>query len=306
MRIVRAATVAALASGFVSAAAASAQPMGSFRWQLQPYCNILTLAVVQQGGQYQLDGTDDQCGAAQAASARGLAFQNPNGSIGFGLTIVTAPGGRPVHVDATIALSTLGGTWRDSAGNNGTLAFTIGGGAAGGLRPVPSGGLAPGSITTTQIAAAAVTNAQMANNAVTGANVVDGSLTTADVLGAPRANSVSGDQDVPVGFSDAVYRTLTLTAPTSGRMLVTSSGYFDFGALTADGVRCSISAGTSVDYTHLIIASEAAAGASYLPFSSTRSFNVTAGSFTVNLVCNQVQGAPRVGDSTLTAIFIGS
>jgi hypothetical protein len=90
----------AFASSFAQAATSSAQPLGLLRWQLQPYCNNVTLAVVQQGGQYQLDGTDDQCGAAQAASVRGMAFQNLNGTIGFGLTIVTAPGGTPVHVDA--------------------------------------------------------------------------------------------------------------------------------------------------------------------------------------------------------------
>lgn len=42
---------------------ATAQPLGTFRWQLQPYCNVLTLNVVQ-GGVYTLDGTDDRCGAS--------------------------------------------------------------------------------------------------------------------------------------------------------------------------------------------------------------------------------------------------
>ena len=103
---------------------------------------------------------------------RGLAFQNPNGSIGFGLIIVTAPGGTPIHVDATISIATLSGTWRDSAGNNGTFIFTPGAGTGGGPRPVPSGGLAPASIT----------NIQIANNAVTNApTIVNGSLTTADL-----------------------------------------------------------------------------------------------------------------------------
>jgi len=32
---------------------------------------------------YTLDGTDDLCGAPQAASVVGIAFQNPNASIGF-------------------------------------------------------------------------------------------------------------------------------------------------------------------------------------------------------------------------------
>jgi hypothetical protein len=102
---------------------------------LQPYCNLISVTVVQQGGQYQLDGTDNQCGNPQAASVQGLAFFNPNGTIGFGLTIVTAPGGTPVHVDATIDIVTLGGTWRDSLGNTGTFVFTPGAPVAGSPRP---------------------------------------------------------------------------------------------------------------------------------------------------------------------------
>lgn len=138
MRTVKTLALAIFVSGLWFAAPASAQPLGSFRWQLQPYCNIITVAVVQQGGQYQLDGTDDQCGAAVKASVVGLAFQNPNGSIGFGLTIVTAPGGQPVHVDATISISTLSGTWQDSAGHSGTFIFTPGAGTGGGARPLPT------------------------------------------------------------------------------------------------------------------------------------------------------------------------
>lgn len=151
MRMVKTLAVAVLVSGLWLATPASAQPLGSFRWQLQPYCNIITLAVVQQGGQYQVDGLDDQCGAAVQASVVGLAFQNPNGSIGLGLSVVTAPGGTPVHVDATISIGTLSGTWRDSAGNSGTFILTPGAGVAGDPRPVPTGGIAPSSITSIQI-----------------------------------------------------------------------------------------------------------------------------------------------------------
>jgi hypothetical protein len=119
---------------------AGAQTLGTYRWQLQPYCNVLTVTVVQQGGQYTIDGTDDQCGATQKASVRGMAFPNTLGTIGFGLTIVTAPGGAPVHVDAAILISTLNGVWEDSAGNNGTLIFTPGAGVGGSPRPLPSRG----------------------------------------------------------------------------------------------------------------------------------------------------------------------
>jgi hypothetical protein len=113
--------------------------LGTFRWQLQPYCNIVTVAVTQTGSTYRLEGTDDQCGAGRdQASVLGTAFPNPDGTIGFGMTIVTAPGGTPVHVDAEISTATASGTWRDSAGGTGTFAFAAAGGTGGNPRPKPS------------------------------------------------------------------------------------------------------------------------------------------------------------------------
>ncbi|MCC7180319.1 MAG: tail fiber domain-containing protein [Acidobacteria bacterium] len=151
----------------------SAQPLGTFRWQLQPYCNVVTVSVVQQGAQYQIDGTDDQCGAGQQAGVTGLAFLNPDGSIGFGLNIVTAPGGMPVHVDATIALATLGGTWRDSAGATGSFVFTPG--TSSGGSPRPPGGIGLSAIDPTQIQSR-VTGVCPAGELMTGVNQ-DGTVT---------------------------------------------------------------------------------------------------------------------------------
>ena len=128
---------------------ARAQSLGTFRWQVQPYCNLVTVAVTQTGSTYRLEGTDDQCGAGRdQASVLGTAFPNPDGTIGFGMTIVTAPGGRPVHVDAEISIATLGGTWRDSAGATGTFVFTPGSGAGGSPRPpVPAPSVIPAAVT---------------------------------------------------------------------------------------------------------------------------------------------------------------
>lgn len=135
--------VTAMACGFGLfglAISAGAQPLGTFRWQLRPFCNVVTMAVTQNGGVFRLEGTDDQCGSGGTrAAAIGMAFQNPDGTIGFGFTIVTAPGGAAVHVEAAIALATLSGTWRDSAGHGGSFVFTPGAGSGGALRPVPSG-----------------------------------------------------------------------------------------------------------------------------------------------------------------------
>ena len=124
----------------MTAGAAAAQPLGTFQFQLLPYCNVISLAVVQQGAQYQLDGTDNQCGLGPRASVTGLAFPNPSGWLGFGFTIVTAPGGAPVHVDADLNLATLSGAWRDSAGNTGTFPLLVGAPAAGSPRPLGTAG----------------------------------------------------------------------------------------------------------------------------------------------------------------------
>jgi hypothetical protein len=138
---------AGVAGWLVMAGLAEAQPLGTFRWQLQPFCNVVTLAVTQNGGVYRLEGTDDQCGAgADRASAIGMAFQNPDGTIGFGFTVVTTPGGVAVHVDAAISLATMSGTWRDSASNGGNFVFTPGGGTGGSLRPLPAASAVPVTI----------------------------------------------------------------------------------------------------------------------------------------------------------------
>ncbi|MGE0460099.1 MAG: tail fiber domain-containing protein [Vicinamibacterales bacterium] len=115
-------------------AAAEAQPVGTFRWQLEPYCNVLTLSITRSGEVYRLDGADDQCGG-EKASIVGTAAADPGGDIGLGMSIVTTPGAVPVHLRATLSLSSLSGTWQDSAGNAGTFVPTTTTGSGGSPRP---------------------------------------------------------------------------------------------------------------------------------------------------------------------------
>ncbi len=116
-----------------------AQAIGTFRWGLTPFCNVIIVSVTQTGGMFTLDGFDDQCGAATRAAVAGTAFPNPNGSIGIGLSIVATPGAAPVHVDVTLSLATIGGPWRDSAGNTGTFLFNPPTPAPGSPRPATGG-----------------------------------------------------------------------------------------------------------------------------------------------------------------------
>ncbi len=102
---------------------AVAQPLGTFTWQLQPYCNRVTAYVVVTPVGYTLQGYDSQCGAPQRAPVTGIAVPNPDGTISFGIDIITVPGGQPVHVDGRLNPATYSGTWMDSAGGQGTLLF---------------------------------------------------------------------------------------------------------------------------------------------------------------------------------------
>jgi hypothetical protein len=115
---------------------ASAQTLGTFSWQLQPFCNVISVSVTGIAGVYTLEGTDDQCGGGTRAPLTGVATPNPDGTLGFGLHLVTSPGGHGVQVEARISLATLSGQWSDSDGNSGTFAF--GQRTGGQPRPLPT------------------------------------------------------------------------------------------------------------------------------------------------------------------------
>lgn len=182
---------------------ATAQPIGSFTWQLQPFCNRVTVQVVQNGAVFTLDGYDDQCAAARRAPLAGIATPNPDGTIGFGLTIVTVPGGRPVHVDARIPFPTLNGPWSDSAGNSGALVFN--GQAAGSPRPAPpAGGVTTNSVTSTTIVDGSVGAADVNNTQVqlrlSGACPTGQYMTGASATGVPTCVPGLGVSNTALGL----------------------------------------------------------------------------------------------------------
>ena len=113
-----------------------AQSLGTFRWQQEPYCNVITLDVVQRGGVYQLTGFDDECDAPARGAVNGTAFQNPDGSIGMGLSVIT-PSGQSFHLDVTVSLGTLSGTWRSDTNATGVWVFTPGPRHPANARPCP-------------------------------------------------------------------------------------------------------------------------------------------------------------------------
>lgn len=122
--------------------------LGTYSWQLQPFCNTVVLQVTQEGATYRLAGWEDTCGAVARQPVQGTVAVNGDGSVGF-LLVSASTGATPVTTTVRFNPATLGGPWTDSAGNSGTFAFGVAGG--GPVRPLGSGGLAPASVTSTTI-----------------------------------------------------------------------------------------------------------------------------------------------------------
>jgi len=227
-------TAAVLIGLSLDGRSADAQTVGTFQWQQQPHCNVFTLLVTQVGGTYRLEGSDDQCGAARRASVMGLAFPNPNGTIGMGLTVVTnnggAIGGAPLHLDVTLTLATVSGTWRDNSGQSGTWTFVPAGGSGGSPRPAPV--LAPGIVTSTSVASGAVSTEKIADGAVTASKLAAGAVSTE----ALAAGAVTAAKLAATAFDGRLFASIV------GMGVVNSAGAMEHAATgsTATSSRSSV------------------------------------------------------------------
>jgi hypothetical protein len=117
--------VAAVVIGLTSATSASAQVIGTFKWQFAPYCNVVTVQIEQKGPTiFELLGSDDGCdGAAPAATANGSAHLNAGGgTVTLSLALVR-PDGFVINNNIQLNPATLGGAWKDDWGNSGTFVF---------------------------------------------------------------------------------------------------------------------------------------------------------------------------------------
>ena len=180
-----------------AASSVSAQSLGTVSWQLQPYCNVVTLGLVQTAGVITLDGWDDQCGGTNPrAAAVGAATLNADGTVSVGLTIVTAPSGGPIHVDARVTLPGGSGTWRDSAGNTGTFAF---GANTPGFGARPATGLGATAINAAQVQAR-VSGVCASGQLMTGVNQ-DGSVTCTPMTSGPQGPAGPTGPTGPTGLT---------------------------------------------------------------------------------------------------------
>lgn len=145
MTHVRLAALAALLILFDTAGAA-AQVFGTLSWQMQPFCNTVTLTLSVLPSGFTLHGFDDRCGAGMRAGAVGAATFNPDGTVGLHFTLAASPAASAVQVTTVVNPATGQGTWADSEGNGGAFVLS---GATGGLPPRPS---PPGAIAARDVA----------------------------------------------------------------------------------------------------------------------------------------------------------
>lgn len=271
-----------------------AQPLGAFTWQLQPFCNRVTVTVFQSGGSYTLDGFDDQCGGDARAPLAGVATVNPNGSIQLGFAIVVN-NGLPVHLTAQVSLPGASGTWRDSLGHSGD--FVLAAAAPGSPRPLPNGSVPNRSIGAAQIIDTEVQRRVAAvcptGQLMTGVNI-DGTVTcdtgtsgagdiTAVVAGAGLSGGgTAGDVTVQIG-----------TGAITGAMIANAA----VGAAQANPaqvqqrVAASCSAGSSIRAVNQ---------------DGTVTCETTSGDITAVVAGAGLTGGAAAGDATLALNFAGN
>jgi hypothetical protein len=106
----------------LSAAEARGQNLGTFTWQLSPFCNVVTLTAIQDGPTVILSGSDDQCGTVPAPTIGSVAL-NPDGTAALGLSTIR-PDGVMQTTRANISTADGNGPWVDQDGNSGTFVFS--------------------------------------------------------------------------------------------------------------------------------------------------------------------------------------
>jgi hypothetical protein len=122
------------------------------------------------------------------------------------------------------------------------------------------------------------------------------------------ADNSSGDAHIALTATSVTVKSVNITAPAAGKVIVNVSGYFNFNNSSAVDVgRCSIVSGssTNIDFSHLIIGSERVDGINQIPFAATRGYSVSmGGSYTFRLNCNRFSGNVYVDDASINAIWV--
>ncbi|MGI9331714.1 MAG: hypothetical protein ACR2RL_01030 [Gammaproteobacteria bacterium] len=172
--------------------------------------------------------------------------------------------------------------------------------------------LAPNSVSSADIIDGQVTGADIGAGAVTGIHIQDGSFEAADIRNGAGADHASKDGEFNLDDVDSVLVEVAMVAPSDGKVIVNASGSFEFNeSKKSDKARCSITTGSTIDFTNWFIAQDyASVPVNRLPFAATRGFDVVANTgYAFRLVCDEDRGIGSditVQDPNITAMFFPS
>ncbi len=128
-----------------------------------------------------------------------------------------------------------------------------------------------------------------------------------DLVTRPVAGFSGGNQALTLSGSVQTLRSVTLTVPSSGKVIVNASCAVNFTSSARDTIQASITTGTSVESSHLVVATDfgdTATSSSAGHMGGTRGFSVAAGTRTFRFVAQTFSGTSEVYDSEITAVFI--
>jgi len=112
----------ALTFGLAAAARAQAVVIGTFHWQLQPFCSTLSLTVILEAGLYRLQGTETCAQDTTPRSVHGSAALDGQGRVLLTIdTPILQYSLEGTTIYAYLDLATLSGSWRDDGGRSGPL-----------------------------------------------------------------------------------------------------------------------------------------------------------------------------------------
>ena len=156
------------------------------------------------------------------------------------------------------------------------------------------------------------------DGAITSAKIADGSVTSLDILDEPGVAFDQGSvsYSVPATGADVVARTVTITTPAAGFILVNYGGYMDIGSHTAGvlgQLRASISETTALGpnstWSLSTVGREVASGTVYgSTISRSFVYSKPAGTYTFYLVCDSFGGGESVviRYPSLNAVYLPS
>lgn len=164
--------------------------------------------------------------------------------------------------------------------------------------------LAPNAVGRAEIQTGAVAADEIAAGAVGSSEVATDAIAATDLSNEAGANFSDAQGSLTIGTAGKPVLAVAVTAPSSGKVILTSSGTW-FTSAAAQRGQCSLTENsTAVDIPNIQETALSVFFTGWVPFALTRGFTVpSAGTRTYRLVCRTTAGSAAVINPHLTAMF---